>query len=282
MSSPVAWEAESSMALQMGALILFAAVAVAVFVLGDRMRPKRWRHDDDEASSTMVLDLVNMFFAAIVAFVVVILWQQYDNAHAHTVAEGKALVVTYEAANDMPAADRAQIQSLVKEYTEGVITDEWKSMDVDAALSETTQASFDDLRAAVGAVSSTDPDVKDLVEKADGALDVIAEARYDRALDAEYRLPTFMYVALWFGTGMLLVGTVLSGMAVTKRSILMTALFGFVVGAVILAVYQLDRPFGGGNVISKEAYELAISRFEQIPAPEPAVQVDPAISVTPR
>lgn len=256
------------MALQMGALVLFAVVAVAVFLLGDRVRPKAWRHESDEASSTMVLDLVNMFFAAIVAFVVVILWQQFDNAHAHTVAEAKALVTTYEAANDMPDAHRKQIQMLVRNYTEQVVTDEWSSMDHDSALSESTQETFDDLRSAVGDVPTTDPNVKDMVDKADGALDVVAEARYDRGLDAEYRLPTFLYVALWFGTGMLLVGTVLSGVAVTKRSVIMTGLFGFVVGAVILAVYQLDRPFGGGNMVSREAYELAISRFHQIVSPE--------------
>ncbi|WP_067717561.1 bestrophin-like domain [Nocardia yamanashiensis] len=252
------------MALRMGVLVLFAVVAVVVFLVGDKLRPKSWRHSDDEASSTMVLDLVNMFFAAIVAFVVVILWQQYDTAHAHTVSEAKGLVTVYEAANDLPDDYRIQIQGLTREYTKQVVGDEWDVMDSERRLSPDAQDTFDDLRSTVSAIPGTDPDVKALQDKADTALDAVAEARYDRALDAEYKLPGFLYVALWFGTGMLLLGTVLSGVMVTKRSVLMTALFGLVIGGVIVAIYQLDQPFAGGNTVSKEAYELAMSRFQQI------------------
>ncbi|MEV6070995.1 DUF4239 domain-containing protein [Nocardia sp. NPDC052001] len=252
------------MALQLGVLVLFAVVAVAVFLVGDRLRPDTWRHSDDEASSTMVLDLVNMFFAAIVAFVVVILWQQYDNSHAHTVSEAKALVSVYEAANDLPMQDRTQIQGLVRDYTEQVVGSEWQVMSKDAKLSQDTQNTLDELRAAVAGLSMADPNVKDIQDKADSALDTVSDARYDRGMDASYRLPTFLYVALWFATGMLLLGTVFSGVVVTRRSTIMTGLFGVVVGAVILAVYQLDRPFAGGNMVSKDAFELALSRYEHI------------------
>ncbi|MRH92993.1 DUF4239 domain-containing protein [Nocardia sp. SYP-A9097] len=250
--------------MQMGVLVLFAVVAVVVFLVGDRVRPNSWRHSDDEASSAMVLDLVNMFFAAIVAFIVVILWQQYDNSHAHTVTEAKALVAAYEAADDLPDQDRTRVQGLVHDYTARVVGEEWQVMSRDGALSRNTQDTFDDLRAAVSALPTTDPSVKDIQDKLDTGLDAVADARYDRGMDAEYRLPTFLYVALWFGTGMLLLGTVFSGVVVTKRSVIMTGLFGVVVGAVILAVYQLDRPFAGGNTVSKDAYELALSRFEHI------------------
>ncbi|WP_330182131.1 DUF4239 domain-containing protein [Nocardia sp. NBC_01503] len=252
------------MALQLGVLALFAVVAVTVFLVGDRVRPKSWRHSDDEASSTMVLDLVNMFFAAIVAFIVVILWQQYDNSHSHTVTEAKALLAVYEAANDLPDSERAQVQGLVHDYTARVVGEEWQVMSRDAKLSQNTQDTFDDLRAAVSALPTADPSVKDIQDKIDTGLDAVADARYDRGMDAEYRLPTFLYVALWFGTGMLLLGTVFSGVVVTKRSVIMTGLFGVVVGAVILAVYQLDRPFAGGNTVSRDAYELALSRFQHI------------------
>ncbi|WP_067699299.1 bestrophin-like domain [Nocardia jejuensis] len=244
--------------------VLFAVAAVTVFLVGDRVRPDSWRQTDDEAAGHMVLDLVNMFFAAIVAFVVVILWQQYDNAHAHTVSEAKGLVTVYEASNDMPEPDRTSIQSLVRQYTSQVVTDEWTSMEKNRELNQGTQDTFDELRSAVGAVPTTDPSVKDSVTGAQAGLDAVAEARYDRGLDARYRLPTFLYVALWFGTAMLLLGTVFSGVLVTKRSVIMTGLFGVVVGAVIMAVYQLDQPFAGGNQVSKEAYELALSRFQHI------------------
>ncbi|WP_405498231.1 DUF4239 domain-containing protein [Nocardia sp. NBC_00511] len=252
------------MVLQLGVLVGFAVVAVVVFLVGDRLRPASWRHEDDAGAGTMMLDLVNMFFAAIVAFVVVILWQQYDDSHGHTVAEGKALVTVYETANDLPAQDRTQIQGLVRDYTKQVIGEEWQTMDKQRRLSPATQSTLDDLRAAVSALPTTDDNAKSLQDKASTAVDGISDARYDRGLDASYRLPGFLYVALWFSTVMLLFGTVFSGVVVTKRSVIMTGLFGVVIGAVIVAVYQLDQPFSGGNHVSKDAYELALARFQHI------------------
>ncbi|MGW4243154.1 bestrophin-like domain [Nocardia sp. NPDC004722] len=261
--------------LQLGVLVLFAVVAVGVFLIGDRLRPKSWQHGDDSGAGHMMLDMVNMFFAAIVAFVVVILWQQYDTSHDHTVTEGKALVSVYETANDMPAQDRKQIQGLVKDYTKQVIGDEWQVMDKHRRLSPAAQATLDDLRDAVSAVPATDADAKSTQDKAMTGVDAIAEARYDRGLDAGYRLPSFLYIALWFATVMLLFGTVFSGVVVTKKSIVMTGLFGVVLGAVIVAIYQLDQPFSGGNHVSKDAYELALSRFEHITSAEPAAGANP-------
>ncbi|BEK86890.1 hypothetical protein GCM10010198_47720 [Nocardia seriolae] len=44
---------------QLGVLVLFVVVAVGVFVLGDRLRPKSWRHNDDAGAGHMTLDMVN-------------------------------------------------------------------------------------------------------------------------------------------------------------------------------------------------------------------------------
>ncbi|MFJ4657914.1 DUF4239 domain-containing protein [Nocardia sp. NPDC088792] len=260
--------------------VLFAVIAVIVFVVGDRVRPKAWRkEEDEEGAHTMVLDLVNMFFAAIVAFVVVICWQSYDDAHSHTVAEAKGLVSVYQAAHDLPEPYRSNIEGLTREYTKEVVTQEWSTMDRHQRLDDKVQGTFDELRAAVDSVPTTDPNVKDTQDKASTALDAASDARYDRGLDAGYRMPTILYVALWFGTVMLLLGTVLAGVVVTKRNLLMTALFGVVVGTVMLSIYQLDRPFSGGNVVPRDAYTLAQQRYDQLgkmPVPDSSASGAPA------
>ncbi|WP_336082815.1 bestrophin-like domain [Nocardia sp. SSK8] len=256
----------SGMLLQLGVLALFVGAAVGIFVLGDRVRPESWRHDDDSGAGSMMLDMVNMFFAAIVAFVVVILWQQYDTAHAHTVSEGKALVSVYESTSDLPEADREKIRALVTAYTRQVVDEEWQVMDEHRRLSPATQATLDELQEAVDAVPAATVEAKANRDETATAVAGIADARFDRGLDAGYRLPGFLYLALWFATAMLMFGTVFSGVVVTRRSILMTALFGLVIGAVMVAVYHLDQPFAAGNHVAKDAYELALARFEDLAA----------------
>ncbi|WP_067835119.1 DUF4239 domain-containing protein [Nocardia lijiangensis] len=252
------------MALEFLVPVAVAALALTVFVVGDRLRPESWRQTSDEASGTLVLDLIKTFFTAVVAFVVVICWQQYQNAHNHTVAESKALVDTYSAAQQLPGSDRQIIQESVRAYTEQVVSGEWAVMDAERRLSPLTQDTFDTLRATVAALPSDDAAIGDPRAEALAALDGVAQARHDRAVDAGRGVPGFLYMALCFGTALLLFSPVLSGLRVTKRSVAMTALLGVVVGAAVLAIHNLDRPFSGGNLVPRDAYEYAQTRFEQI------------------
>ncbi|WP_280495505.1 DUF4239 domain-containing protein [Nocardia asiatica] len=250
------------MALEILVPVVTALVAVIVFVAGDRLHPKTWRQTDDDTVGALVLNLINTIFMAVVAFIVVIAWQQYDNARNHTIAEAKALIETYWAAHGMPEPDHARIQGLARDYTEQVLDEEWAVMADHGRLSRSTQDTLDTLRDAVAAVDAADPDVDTLRTNALTSLDAVAQARADRALDAGYRVPGFLYLAMWICTVLLLSSVVLSGVQVTKRSVVTTALLGAIVGVVIRAIYNLDEPFSGGNLVPKDAFELALSRYQ--------------------
>ncbi|MEU7766532.1 DUF4239 domain-containing protein [Nocardia sp. NPDC049190] len=246
------------MIVQSAALVLFALAAVSVLVLANRLRAKSKRKNEEEGGDGLVLDLINTFFAAVVALVVVIAWQNYDNAHTHTVAEAKALVDVHSAADELPQTQRERIQGLVRDYTTQVLDHEWPIMAEKRQLSESTQQTFDTLRAEAAALPDTDDDARTRVM---AGLDGVAQARYDRAMDARLSMPGFLYVALWFGTALLLLGMVLTGQKITRRNIFTTAVLGVVVGWVILAIYNLDRPFSGGSIVPRDAFELALTRF---------------------
>lgn len=94
-----------------------AAIMTLIVVVGDRLRPASWRHKSDEAAGELVLDLIKTFFIAVVAFVVVVCWQQFTDAHDHTVIEADALVDIYWDTHAMPAPDNQRIPALVNEYT---------------------------------------------------------------------------------------------------------------------------------------------------------------------
>ncbi|MEU7631105.1 DUF4239 domain-containing protein [Nocardia sp. NPDC049220] len=246
------------MIAQSALLVLFIIAAVAVFVLANRLRPRSKRKIEEEGGDGLVLDIINTFFAAVVALVVVIAWQNYDNAHTHTVAEAKALVDVHSAAEELPQTQRDRIQGLVRDYTTQVLEHEWPVMAEKRQLSESTQQTLDALRAEAAALPDTDDDARSRVKT---GLDGVAEARYDRAMDARLSMPGFLYAALWFATALLLLGMVLTGQDITRRNIFTTAVLGVVVGWVILAIYNLDRPFSGGSVVPRDAFELALSRF---------------------
>ncbi|WP_327117690.1 DUF4239 domain-containing protein [Nocardia sp. NBC_01730] len=245
------------MVLQWALPVLSALVAVSVLVLANRLRPESWRKNEEEGADGLVLEIISTFFTAVVALVVVIGWQNYDNAHSHTVAEAKALVEVHSAADKLPQAERDRIQGLVRDYTTQVLGSEWPVMAEKRQLSESTQQTFDKLRAEAAALRDADDERSSVL----AGLGRVAQARYDRAMDASLSIPGFLYAALWFGTALLLLRMVLADQEITRRSMLMTAVLGVVVGWVILAIYNLDRPFSGGSVVPRDAFELALTRF---------------------
>ncbi|MGF6880641.1 hypothetical protein ABIA39_000522 [Nocardia sp. GAS34] len=241
-----------------------AILAMAVFVIGDRLRPKSWRHTGDEAAGTLVLDLSKTFFTAVVAFVVVICWQQFQNAHSHTVTEAKGLVDAYWAAHFMPEPDQQRIEGLLQAYTHQVVSQDWPMMNQHGRLSPTAQHTLDTAREAVTAVRSTDPVVTDQRSRALASLEKVAEARSDRTLDQGHSISGFLNVVLLFGTVLLLLNPVLSGVRVSWRSVVMTGLLGVVVGSALLEIHKLDQPYAGVVVVSHDAFDQALSRYQQI------------------
>ncbi|RMI32873.1 bestrophin-like domain [Nocardia stercoris] len=244
-----------------------ALVALLAFLLGDRLRPAGWRQSSDESSGTLVFDLIKTFFAAIVAFVVVICWQQYDNARGRTVAEANALIETYWAAHSMPGPEREQIQQQVHDYTTSVVTQEWPVMDRDQRLDPQTQATFDRLRDTVQQLRPADPYESTLRANALSGLDKVADARHYRANSAAHGIPGFLYVALYIAAALLLLSPVLSGVRVSRRSVVMIALLGVVIGSVLLQIHNLDHPFAGGDVVPADTFRLALEQFQPTTGP---------------
>ncbi|MFI5776584.1 hypothetical protein [Nocardia sp. NPDC051570] len=244
--------------------IIAATIAMVAFVVGDRIRPKAWRHAGDEVASTLALDLVKTYFTALVAFVFVLGWQQHNSAHDHTIAEAKGLVETYRAAESFPPQQRQRIQQLVRDYTSGVLDDEWPMMERENRMSPDTAATFETLRRTVVAIHSPDSAVTEARSRALSGIDKTASARQERAIDMERTIPEFLYVALFFGAGMVTLNPVLNGIRLTRRSLAMTALLGVVIGVALLAIHDLERPYTGSIEVPKDAFENAQADFKRI------------------
>ncbi|WP_194833259.1 DUF4239 domain-containing protein [Nocardia sp. XZ_19_369] len=250
------------MAQELLVAICAAMIAVAVLVVGDRIRPKSWRQNSDESSSHLALDLAKTIFTAVLAFVFVACWNQNQNAYNHTITESKGLVDTHLAIHALPAPDRDRIHDKVIAYTDQVLTEEWPLMERERRLSPNTEKTLNSLRAAVIAVQSEDPTVVEARTRALTGIDRVTQARHDRAIDVVRNLPQFLYIALCFGAVLVLLNPVLTGMLVTRRSVAMTALLGVIIGSALLAIHDLERPFSGVLGVPTDAFRYAQSQYE--------------------
>jgi hypothetical protein len=65
-------------------------------------------------------------YAVFLAFLVVAVWESYDAAHANVAEEASSLATLYRESAGMDAGASSALRSLIKEYTEAVIQDEWR------------------------------------------------------------------------------------------------------------------------------------------------------------
>ncbi|QIS23486.1 DUF4239 domain-containing protein [Nocardia terpenica] len=243
---------------------LGAVIAVIVFVAGAKIWPEEWQRERGETAEDLVLDLVKHLFIAVIAFMVVLFWQQDDDAERHTVAEAKGLVGIYSLAHNLPEPHHQRVQGFVREYTGRVLEREWGLMRREHRLDTATQATLTALQDALAAVPTDDPAVADLRFKTFDSLQQVTEARQDRGVDAARRVPRFLWIALYVGAALVLVSPVVSGRRITRNNVLVIALLGVVIASMLLQFHNLDRPFSGHAVVPREAFENAMTTFGQI------------------
>src|SRR3982751_3721382 len=83
-----------------------------------------------EASNELgnYLQTVGSIYAVLLAFVVFVVWGQFNDARGYLDREATALVDLHRTASGLPTASRKEIQSGLRAYVDAVLRDEWPAM----------------------------------------------------------------------------------------------------------------------------------------------------------
>ena len=74
------------------------------------------------------LQTVGGIYAVLLAFVVYVVWNQYDQARGHIDRESAALIDLHRTASGLPTRTRDEIQAGLRAYVNAVLQDEWTAM----------------------------------------------------------------------------------------------------------------------------------------------------------
>src|SRR6185436_20224467 len=108
-------------------VVMVSAVAVAGLLLFRRFVPLEGLH----AASNEIgnyLQTVGGIYAVLLAFVVYVVWGQFNEARGYLDREATALVDLHRTASGLPPGTRAAIQSGLRDYVDAVLKDEWPAM----------------------------------------------------------------------------------------------------------------------------------------------------------
>jgi len=203
------------------------------------------------------VSVIGTTYAVIIAFMLSGVWTDMQAARLNTEQEANSLVNIYRFAEELPAQSRAEIQKLVQDYAQVMVSREWPAMarDDSSAAGHAIMRGLWHAMASVAPRTSTEQQVMD---HSLSELSTMTEHRRIRLLQSRKRLPAILWAVLIVG-GIVTVGsTCLFGIEDFKLHIVQVFEISFLISLMLVAIAAIDRPFQGQVHVSPDAFQYAI------------------------
>jgi len=244
------------LALQTIAIVgLSILAAVAALMATRRLLPQRLIRESHQVAAT-TMQILGTSYAVLLAFVVVVVWQNFQDAESRTVQEATALATLYRLAAALPEPEQQQARDTIAEYASVVVEQEWPAMADGGSVPEARVliSRLWQIYTSLAATAQTNPAyAESLQHVAD-----LEDQRELRLLDARSDLPLFLWVLLIVGA-VLTVGCIyFLGVTSSALEVTMTASLAGMIALILVLVYALDHPFRGDLSVSPDDYQAIL------------------------
>jgi disulfide bond formation protein DsbB len=237
------------------------ATAIAVLIVRRKVDPEKLRENNEFTGFAWAF--VGLLYGVYLAFMVVVVWQNFDNADSTVTNEATHLSALWRDAQSLPGGDALQRQLVL--YARSVVADDWPAMGRGESGSTQTNVIYEDLWRTFYALKPASGDVVHTAfyQESLRQLNELGMSRRMRLLSGSADLPFPMWLLLIAGgVGMigfaLAIGTPSRGLQLG----LTIFLAGFLAYS-ILMVGALEEPFGGDIHVRPDAFLSVIRSFER-------------------
>jgi hypothetical protein len=211
-----------------------------------------------------ILAVVGVVYAVLLAFVVVIVWQQFDAARAEVDREATIVLALYQ---DAAALDGLgpDARPQIRRYAELVVEDEWPQMAKNQRESRRTEDGLNEIWTAFRAMEPRTDNEVAFYDAAVRSLHELSEVRRARIANSSSELLTALWAVLIAGGIISVAFTYFFGVRNLAAQALMVSALAALIGLVLALILSLDLPFTGGASVSPDRMRDAIEEFDHIP-----------------
>jgi len=199
-------------------------------------------------------------YAIVIAFVVVMVWQQFDAASNRVDREASAVGSLYRAAQAFPDPMQREVREAVQRYVQAVVEEEWRTM---ARGEESPQArqAYTDLWQAMRSVEPHTPSEINWHTELLRTINTLSELRRGRLSDCQMALPTPFWLLLIGGACVLIGYSYLFGIKNVVVNVLVVVVLTGLTTALLFIALILDHPFSGDMRVEPSAFERQLQSF---------------------
>jgi hypothetical protein len=209
-----------------------------------------------------IYQMMGVLYAVLLAFIVVVAWEQFSTAETHTESEAGAVADLYRDAGAFPTQVRDELQSHLLDYARDVIENEWPMMARGDSVELESQA-FRVLWRGYLAVHPSDNFETDFHNESIKRLNELGNTRRLRILSSEAELPTVLWILLIGGGILCIVTCYLFGTENRRVHILAVTFLSGLLGFVLFLIFSLEHPYIGRLSVSPEPFRHVLELAEQ-------------------
>ncbi|MEU5436057.1 DUF4239 domain-containing protein [Streptomyces sp. NPDC020719] len=245
-------------AVVVGGLVI---VAVAGGTLAHRRYPKlaEGEHND------MVGVLLGMFgaiYGIILAFVVVTLWTQMQDARSVVAAETTGLAQVVRDIRAFPPPEQRQLNTAVSGYVHRVVETQWPLMRAGKADYAATESRMDGIYTVLQSYEPATEREKAFYGQTVADLNGVVAQRRSRIAQSGQELPPLLQVLVYGGALLIIPFTFLYGNTSRRAQLFFVGSVAALIGFSLLLVLVLDRPFAGDLSVDPGPYRQgALAQF---------------------
>jgi hypothetical protein len=238
--------------LAVAVALMLAVVVLAVWLIR-RVVPATRDGFHAEVSAPM-LGVVAAVFGLLLAFVIIIAYQNYLNAAADVSREADSLASIVRDSAALPPSDGDRVRTAVGAYARAVVGDEWPRMR-DGNDSVAAKRALTGVFTALQAVRPRSPAARAFYADSVRQLNDGLDARRDRLEAARGGLPFEMTALILFSALVILGYALLIGSPHFWFHTLGPAAIAVVVAFSLVVLFDLSYPFSGDVTISPQPYK---------------------------
>jgi hypothetical protein len=247
--------------------VLVVAVIVACFVglhavLQRRLRTEVLRRHNDVAG--YLFSAVGVLYAVVLGFIVVVVWQKYDQTIDTVEAEVDATANLYHVIDGYPAPVRAQIRTALRSYIDTVIRVEWPAMERGQDVPETALSQLEGIGFNVSTFAPANWKEFAAQQAAIADMQRLLDARRARVVRAQAIVPGVLWFALIAGALAMIVFCYIFGVENRPVQLVMTAILVGFIGILFVVIYEFATPFSGSVYISDDGWLSLQQRLPDI------------------
>lgn len=244
--------------LILGGAVLFSLIGVPI---ARKSLNGKIHHGHNEVLSP-IYATAGVIYAVLIGFLVIAVWENYDAAKANAAEEASILTTMYRETSGMPSAEQQVMREHIVKYTEAVVNKEW-ALQVHGGAS---QAARKEVAAMYREYNTLSPTVALLPINADFLtnIDKFADDRNRRTLQSEEKLPGVLWFAIILGSVITVGMSFFIYMERKWPHIIMSSIFGVLIGSLLLLTTIFNQPFQGPLAIDSAAFEHSLSVYKSV------------------